>query len=83
MSNCQCNLSTKEINYPDFCISGWLVVSIRINRGIMYFSAILSEDVDTFLKKKDRFIALRCTIVYTNYHKTVPDTSLHETSDVM
>jgi hypothetical protein len=32
---------------------------------------------------KDWFIALRCTIVYTNYHKSVPDTSLHETSDVM
>jgi hypothetical protein len=27
-----------------------------------------------FFKKKDWFIALRCTIVHTNYHKTVPDT---------
>jgi hypothetical protein len=36
---------------------------------------------DFFFKKKDWFIALRCTIVYTNDHKTAPDTSLLETSD--
>jgi hypothetical protein len=32
---------------------------------------------------KDWFIALRCTVVYTNYHKTVRDSSVHERSDVM
>ena len=32
---------------------------------------------------KDRFIALRCSNVYMNFFiKTVPDTSLHETSDL-
>jgi hypothetical protein len=32
---------------------------------------------------KDRFIALRYTIVYKNDHKTVPDTSLHEPSNMI
>ena len=36
-----------------------------------------------FLKKKIGFIALKFTNVYMKvYIKTVPDTSLHETSDL-
>ena len=30
-----------------------------------------------------RFIALRCTNVYMNFVKTVPDNSLHESSDLI
>jgi hypothetical protein len=35
------------------------------------------------LKKKDLFIALICTNFYMNFIKTVPDTSLYETSDLI
>jgi hypothetical protein len=39
------------------------------------------NQVMTDFLKKDWYIALRCTVLYTNDDKTVPDTSLHETSD--
>jgi hypothetical protein len=52
----------------------------RPKMGALFYVTTVANH---FLFFKDWFIALICTTGYANCHKTVPDTSLHETSDVL